>query len=103
MTATVNEALEQAEYRILCRAVSDACLLNARGDAWAGYRCLSEGLERARSLAQEGNEWANELTRSYLVALEEYAGIAAVSCDAFEMRTSEPPSAVKQPRNAARV
>lgn len=103
MTAVANEALEQAEYRILCRAVGDACLLNSRGDTWAGYRCLSEGLERARSLAEEGNEWANELTRSYMVALEEYAGIAAVSCEAFEMRTSEPPSAFQQPRNASRV
>jgi hypothetical protein len=103
MTAVPNEALEQAEYRILCRAVSDACSLKSRGDAWAGYQCLSEGLERARWLAEEGNEWARALSHSYQVALEEYAGIAAISCAALHITASEPLSAVQQLRNPARI
>jgi hypothetical protein len=71
--------LERAEYRLLCRAVGEACRLLADGDFGAGYHCLKAGLEHAEELARSGNEWANGLAQSYRSALAEYTELTPVS------------------------
>jgi len=50
----------------------DACCLRARGDVWAGYRCLTLGLEQALEVASHA-PWGQELADAYLGALQYYA------------------------------
>src|SRR5437870_202455 len=69
-------AFEEVEYRLLCRAVTDACRLLAGGDLAAGYRCLRAGLDRARELAEAGEAWAFALVAAYRSALLQYASLA---------------------------
>lgn len=70
-----GERLSNVEYRLLCRAVVEACRLAGSGDPLAGCRCLASGLERASEFAASGERWAADLERSYLVALDEYAAL----------------------------
>jgi hypothetical protein len=69
--------LAEAEYKLLCMTVRDACSLAGVGDESAGRRCLSLNLEHARELAGGGEAWAADLVDAYLSALEEYAEICA--------------------------
>ncbi len=65
--------LEVLEYRLLCRAVLEACHLRGHGDPFAGFRCLTAGFERAREYEEEGKPWAQEVEDEYLGALACYA------------------------------
>lgn len=65
--------LEDAEYRLLCRAVTDACRLLSRGDPDAGYRCLRAGLDRAREHRDAGEPWAVALAAAYRSALLQFS------------------------------
>lgn len=71
--------LERAEYRLLCRAVGEACRLLTDGDFGAGYHSLRAGLEHAEELAASGNAWAEGLAGSYRLALTEYTQLSPLS------------------------
>lgn len=73
-----RDVLPEIEYRILCRAVMEACRLLAAGDRAAGCRCLQAGLERACEFAAAGEAWAEDLAASYRRALEHYGCLPAV-------------------------
>lgn len=68
----MEETLRTAEYRLLCRAVQEACRLLGWGEAEAGARCLLTGLARASRLQVEGEPWARDLRQAYASALAEY-------------------------------
>src|SRR3712207_385958 len=67
------EQLQQAEYRLFCRAVQEATQLAAAGEAAAAQQCLLAGLERASDLVDAGEGWAVSLVRDYRRALAQLA------------------------------
>lgn len=67
-----KDEFAEIEYKLLCRAIVEACGLLGMGDEFAGYRCLTTGWERVQELAREGELWASELATAYLAALESY-------------------------------
>jgi hypothetical protein len=73
----VEHGLELAEYRLLCRAVQDACHELQRGQAERGRSFLIEGLSRASEYAESGTPWGNALADEYRRALSEYDRLAA--------------------------
>ena len=71
-----TDALAKIEYKLLCRAIVEACSLLGLGDEFAGYRCLTSGWERAQELAKGGEPWASALAQEYLAALESYTELS---------------------------
>ncbi len=67
-----QELIRSAEYKLLCRAVTEACGLQGEGKADAGYRCLHAGLDRALEYAADGMPWGAELAEAYATALSDY-------------------------------
>jgi hypothetical protein len=65
--------LKDAEYKLLCQAVSEANRWIGDGRFSAGYQCLLVGLERAKELAEGGLPWAEDLAASYREALFQIA------------------------------
>ena len=74
-----DRVLEMLEYRLLCRAVREACHLGGRGDVYAGFRCLTAGVERAKEYRESGTPWADEVADEYLGALACYAELPHVT------------------------
>lgn len=69
---SVEPGLELAEYKLLCRAVQDACR-ELRFDApQCGRDCLLAGLARASDYAEAGVPWGDGLADEYRRALREY-------------------------------
>jgi hypothetical protein len=73
----VEHGLEIVEYRLLCRAVQDACYELRRGQAERGREFLIAGLARASEYAESGDAWGNALADEYRRALSEYDQVAA--------------------------
>ena len=69
----IDETWQEAEYKLLCRAIIDAGVLLADDHPAAGYRCLQEGLDRAKELAALNADWATDLAESYRSALFHYS------------------------------
>jgi hypothetical protein len=69
---TVEAGLELAEYKLLCRAVQDACRELRFGAAESGRTCLLAGLARSSEYAEAGVPWGDALADEYRRALREY-------------------------------
>jgi hypothetical protein len=67
--------LEQIEYKLLCRAITDAVRLASKGDVTAGYDCLRAGLDRATEGVAAGEAGAQELVNGYRSALDHYSSL----------------------------
>ncbi len=72
----MEKELLTAEYRLLCRAVQEACRLLGWGEVEAGARCLLTGLARVSQFCAEGEPWARDLCHAYALALAEYGRLA---------------------------
>ena len=68
---------ELAEYRLLCRAVQEACGELRRGQAEWGRSFLTNGLARAGEYAESSIPWGHALADEYRRALSEYDRVAA--------------------------
>jgi hypothetical protein len=72
----VEQSLEIAEYKLLCRAVLDACRELRFGSAQSGRECLLAGLSRSSDYAEAGIPWGDALADEYRRALREYDQLA---------------------------
>lgn len=72
----MEPGLEIAEYKLLCRAVQDACRELRFGDAEGGRACLLAGLARSSEYAEAGVVWGDALADEYRRALREYDELA---------------------------
>jgi hypothetical protein len=70
-----KQPVQEAEGRLLCQAVQEATRWLSEGNFSAGYRCLLDGLERAKEWDNSGEAWAEELVDSWRAALFEYADL----------------------------
>jgi len=68
----VEQSLEIAEYKLLCRAVQDACRELRYGLPQSGRDCLLQGLARSSEYAEAGVPWGDALADEYRRALREY-------------------------------
>lgn len=72
----MEPGLEIAEYKLLCRAVQDACRELRFGDAESGRACLLAGLARSSEYAEAGISWGDALADEYRRALREFDELA---------------------------
>jgi hypothetical protein len=72
----VDAQLETIEYKLLCRAVLDACRELRFGSAATGRQYLVEGLDRAAEYADGGLQWADALADEYRRALSQFDQLA---------------------------
>jgi hypothetical protein len=68
----MEPGLELAEYKLLCRAVQDACRELRFEAPQSGRDCLLSGLARAADYADAGLPWGDGLADEYRRALREY-------------------------------
>jgi hypothetical protein len=69
----------ETEHRLLCLAVQEATHWLSEGEYAAGYRCLHDGLQRAKEWEDSGEPWAEELVAAWRGALFEYAELYPAS------------------------
>lgn len=77
----VDEQIETIEYKLLCRAVLDACRELRVGSSETGRLHLVEGLTRASEYADSGIHWADALADEYRRALCQFDQLANPSVE----------------------